>query len=159
MFLIPLNISELTTSQICFETVLLPGSAAIIFPKCGWNQKWKIFTLKKAFVTPNFRCRNFSGMYQFWVWIFWSSRITLQCFTLIPSRFGFYDMIWTTKNDLKSCANISGFRLQTDINCIFQMRYCGLLWPNSVRNYSWSKLVVPKFVLVSRYEQRFFASL
>ena len=41
MFLIPLNISELTTSQIYFETVRLPGGAAIIFPKSSRNQKWK----------------------------------------------------------------------------------------------------------------------
>ena len=72
-----------------------------------------------------------------------------------------YDLrvFWPTKNDLKSYANLLGFKLQTDMNCIFQMRYCGLLWPNSLRNYSWSKLAVPKFISVSRYEQRFFANL
>ena len=42
MFLIPLNISELTVSQIFFETVWLPGGDAIIFAQ-SWNFELKFF--------------------------------------------------------------------------------------------------------------------
>ena len=59
MFLIPLNILELTTSQIFFETVWLPGGTTINFKKVAELENEKNFSKKKSFITPNFLCQIF----------------------------------------------------------------------------------------------------
>ena len=59
MFLIPLNISELTTSQFFFETVRLPGGTAIIFPNSAQNHSGHQFYYRETFHYPYILQVNF----------------------------------------------------------------------------------------------------
>ena len=72
-----------------------------------------------------------------------------------------YDLrvLWTAKSDSKSHVTPMGFRLQTDMNKIFQMRYCMLLWVKRLQSCKLAKFAIKKMLRHFGFEATLFASL